>query len=215
MSNQCNFDEKNVVWHQNKIIGGIAEAACRAHFEALGYAVENTGVEHIAPQYSKLKKYHVGNYIGDLKKLHKLPDFLISRTHPSTPVTEARKMAGKDDAVLIEAKYRTEVVLEDFTKEMLTKYGDLLQKEIHFIVYLVCRRYKLKHSDAEFKSGAFVWANFFIPHKSKTDGGTGWQQAGVSEKFIEYPLYQGMQDGQNFNTAYEEIIKPALRKILG
>lgn len=215
MSNQCNFDANDVTWYQNKILGGIAESACRSHFEALGYVVESTGIEHIAPQYSKLKKHRIGNYIGDLKKLNKLPDFLISRTHPSTPVTEARKMAGKADAVLIEAKYCTEVVLEDFTTEMLEKYGVLLKMEIHFIVYLVCRRYKLKHSDAEFKSDAFVWANFFIPHKSETDGDTGWQQAGVSKRFEMYPLYQGMQTGQDFNTAYAEIIKPALEKILG
>ena len=39
MSSQCNFDARNVEWYQNKIMGGIAESACRSHFEALGYAV--------------------------------------------------------------------------------------------------------------------------------------------------------------------------------
>lgn len=35
MKDELKFDVDLMIWHQNKIRAGIAEAACRAHFEAL------------------------------------------------------------------------------------------------------------------------------------------------------------------------------------
>lgn len=214
MNSELKFDADLVTWHQNKIKGGIAEAACRAHFEALGYAVESTGIEHIAPQYCRLNHSLPGSYIGNVSELRNLPDFVISRTHPSTAINVQRNRAGKADAVLVEAKYRTEVVLDDFTKEMLTSYQNLLDKKIHFIIYLICKRYKKKASDKAFSSGSFVFLNFFNPEKSMSNGDTGWRKAGEWDGFTKYPLYQGMHEGEDFNLAYKEIVQPVLIEML-
>lgn len=39
MNNELKPDSNLTQWYQNKIKGGVAEAACKAHFEALGYVV--------------------------------------------------------------------------------------------------------------------------------------------------------------------------------
>ena len=213
MNGELKFDADLVKWHQNKIRGGIAEAACRAHFEALGYAVESTGIEHIAPQYSKLHGHPAGSYIGDVKKIQKLPDFLISRVHGSTSVNDVKNMTGKADAVFVEAKYRTDVVLEDFTQEILGAYKHLLQNGIHFIVYLVCKRHKKKPSDKAFSTGSFVFLNFFNPNVSRTNGDTGWHEPG-EPIFSKLALYQGIHESEDFNRAYSEIVQPVLSETL-
>jgi len=215
MNSELKFDAKLAGWYKNKIKGGIAEAACKAHFEALGYAVESTGIEHIAPQYCKLNHSLPGNYIKNVRELQNLPDFIISRIHPSTRINTEQHKAGKSDAVLVEAKYRTEVDLEDFTKEMLETYRNLLSKNINFIVYLVCKRYKLKSSEPAFRNDSFVFLNFFNPEKSLTNGDTGWRKAGDWDGFSKFPLYQGLQDGNNFNQLYLEVVHPVLNEMLG
>lgn len=214
MNERFEFDLKLINWHQNKIKGGIAEACCRTHFEALGFAVESTGIEHIAPLFCRLNQFLPGSYIENVREMQNLPDFIISRVHPKTSINIARNRAGKADAVLIEAKFRTEVVLEDFTKELLETYRSILDKKIHFIVYLVCKRYKLKRSSQTFINDSHVFLNFFNPDKSLTNGDTGWRKAGEWDGFEKFPLYQGWQDGQDFNQAYREIVHPVLAEML-
>jgi len=206
------FEKPIAEWYANKIRGGIAEAACRAHFEVLGYAVESTGIEHIAPLYCKLDKRRGGNFLSGFNRLQKLPDFVISRVHPSHGAMRGG-MAGKADAVMIEAKYRHEVVLEAFTQELLEQYKNLIDRDFTFIVYLVCKRYKHK-ADEEFRSGPFVFLNYFNTEISKTNGDTGWQAADSWTGFSKFPLYQGMEEGQNFANAYTEIVHPALQGML-
>lgn len=208
------MSSKSDIKKSNKAKGDIGEEICKAHFEALGYAVERTGIEHIAPQYCNILGAPHGNYIGDVKKIQKLPDFLISRIHPRTPVTTKSGMAGKADAVFVEAKFRTRQNLDDFTDKILENYGHLLASGIHFIVYLVCKQYTLKETESEYSNEGYVFLNFINPTKSKAKGDTGWQQAGVSDRFEKYSLYQGMQAGQDFNVAYEQIVKPMLRELL-
>lgn len=214
MNTPPKFDTNASIWFANKIKGGIAEATCRAHFESLGYAVETTGIEHIAPLFCRLKHFAPGSYIDNVRELENLPDFIISRAHPKTTVNIARNRGGKADAVLIEAKFRTEIVLEDFTKELLKTYQNLLDKKIYFIVYLVCKRYKMKHTSPTFESDSHVFLNFFNSEKSMTNGDTGWRKAGEWDGFSNFPLYQGKQDGQDFNQAYREIVHPILAEML-
>ena len=66
-------------WWARKIKGDFAEAVCRAHFESLGYAVESTGIERIAPGFCKTAGHPAGHYIEDIRRFQRLPDFLISR----------------------------------------------------------------------------------------------------------------------------------------
>ncbi|MFZ3017284.1 MAG: hypothetical protein WA056_02355 [Gallionella sp.] len=197
-------------WYRNKIKGGIAETVCRTHFEALGYSVESTGIEQIAPMFCKLQGLPSGNYMEDVRQFQRLPDFLISRVHPATTGAQA----GKADAVFVEAKYRTAVVFETFTQELIATYAHLLEKKMRFIVYLVCKRYKMKEADTAFTQASTVWVNFFNPAVSKTNGDTGWHQAGQWEKFATIPLYQGMQPNVNFNTLHADIIQPVLHELL-
>lgn len=204
------IESKQMNWFANKIKGGFAEAVCRAHFEALGYAVESTGIERIAPLYCLLAGRPAGSYIGDVRKFQHLPDFLISRIHPST----AGEMEGKADAVFVEVKYRTEVVLDDFTAEILNTYGELIEKKIHFIVYLVCKRYKQKVTDSDFASDCHVMLNFFNTDVSKTNGDTGWRKAGEWVGFTKNALYRGKMAGCNFNQVYSQMIQPVLVDML-
>jgi len=214
MNSTAKFDDQSSLWFANKVKGGIAEATCRAHFESLGYAVESTGIEQIAPLYCRLNQFSPGNYIGNVREMQNLPDFIISRVHPKKSINIEKDNASLADAVFVEAKFRTEVVLEDFTKELLETYQNLLDKKIHFIVYLVCKRYKWKHSSPEFVNDSHVFLNFFNTDISKSIGDTGWYKAGEWKKFGSLPLYQGKQDGQDFNQAYREIVHPVLAEML-
>jgi hypothetical protein len=69
VNNAIAFKPESISWFANKIKAGIAEATCRAHFEALGYAVESTGFESIVPQYCRLNKLSTGNYIDSIKQM--------------------------------------------------------------------------------------------------------------------------------------------------
>lgn len=91
----------------------------------------------------------------------------------------------------------------------------LIDKHSHFIVYLICKRYKIKGTDSEFKSNHFVFLNFFNTDISKNNGDTGWHIAGKWDGFATLPLYQGSKDGPDFNQAYQEIAQPVLEEILG
>ena len=46
--------QEKIFWHQNKIKGGFAEEVCKSHFQYLDFDVTPSGIEHIAPQYTKL-----------------------------------------------------------------------------------------------------------------------------------------------------------------
>ncbi|WP_233874721.1 hypothetical protein [Paraburkholderia adhaesiva] len=93
-----------------KIKGDIVEVICRNHFAAMGFEVENAGIEHFATRFayrssrgrngadgSNVSK--IQNYIG------RLPDLLIS--HASY------------DHHFVEAKFRSNFPINDFVKELL------------------------------------------------------------------------------------------------
>lgn len=67
---------------QNKIRGSIAESACEEHFRLLGYTIERTGIEHIAPVFAEKigsTKLHDTYGKGMSSYLRSIPDFIVSR----------------------------------------------------------------------------------------------------------------------------------------
>lgn len=210
INNEVKINPELAHWFRKKIKGGLAEVACRAHFEALGYAVESTGIERIAPQYCALNHVTPSSYMKQVKEIQNLPDFLISRQH-----NLGKDGAPKADGMLVETKYRTQVVFKDFTEEMISSYSNLIERGIPFIVYLVCKRHDLINNENETCGDGFVFLNYFNQKDSRAKGGTGWKEAGANQKLLDYPLYRGMPDGPDFNQAYQEIVHPILSEMLG
>jgi hypothetical protein len=96
-----------------RIKGDIVEAICKNHFAAMGFQIENAGVEHFATKFANRSAYLRGelggsnvskiqNYIGHL------PDLLIGH--------EAY------DHHFVEAKFRDSISIEDFSKDLLWDY---------------------------------------------------------------------------------------------
>ncbi len=83
---------------QNKIRGSIAEAACEEHFRLLGYTIERTGIEHIAPVFAEKignTKLHDTYGKGMSAYLRSIPDFIVSRFK-----------SGRTQAMFVDAKFR-------------------------------------------------------------------------------------------------------------
>ncbi|HEX7817129.1 hypothetical protein [Dyella sp.] len=96
-----------------RIKGDIVEAICKNHFAAMGFQIENAGVEHFATKFANRSANLRGelggsnvskiqNYIGHL------PDLLIGH--------EAY------DHHFVEAKFRDSVSIENFSKDLLWDY---------------------------------------------------------------------------------------------
>jgi hypothetical protein len=108
------WSKETIAWFQNKTKGGLAEAACKAHFQVLGFTVESTGIEHIAPGYVALSRddgfgHHIRNY---RQKLQCMPDFLASRVYADTQVNREKGSVGNNPAQVLrstcqEAKIRS------------------------------------------------------------------------------------------------------------
>jgi len=215
--------DKRIEWHKNKISGGIAEATCRAHFEALGYSVESFGIENIAPQYCSIKDGVItrGEYGAQFKDtLQNMPDFLVSRCHPNTPSIAKSSAVGHLDAFLVDAKFRTTVSLNEFKQEIFEVYEKILDRDIHFFIYLVAKNSRtffkgnqniLKVGDKELK--AYIHLGYF-PGKEAKLGKALWWTVGET-KLLDMPICHGMDEGDNFTSVYAEIIYPALNEFLG
>lgn len=191
-------------WHGNKIKAGIAEAACREHFEALGYAVESFGIENIAPQYCRIANMaEQGEYLKEFQgNLQNMPDFLISRITPAS----ADNAAGKAEAILVDAKYKESVVLTEFDQEIRKQYQNLLDKGISFLIYLVARAFR-------FSPTAKLHSNYVhVGLYRKVPVDRPWLSAGEGA-VLNYPLYVGIKDGENFNTVYATSVHPCLDAI--
>jgi hypothetical protein len=194
------MNDKQVAWYQNKIKGGVAEAACRAHFEALGYTVESTGIEHIAPGYCTYSGDHgYGNYIQSyMKSLQRMPDFLASRTYADTTINRNKGLVGKKDAIFLEVKYR-ESFTEALTEELYQTYKQLIDNGMSIVVYLVT------------KEDVGVRLNFFCKelYSTRPCHDSNWSIAGHS-LFESLPIYQGQDDEHHFNWVHTHVIRPSL-----
>lgn len=208
------ISEAAVSWYANKIKGGVAESACRAHFEALGYSVEAFGIEQIAPQYCKVANAAVPagpalkNFAAGLQNM---PDLLVSRIHPRTPLLESRQLAGHADAFLVDAKFRHSVCLEQFDHEVIDNYRNLIERKIDFYIYLVANR--LRYNERGRYSECRVALGYFSHTHNKGRNGL-WLYAS-DKKVKDEPLLQGMADGEDFATVYGKAIQPSLDYLLG
>lgn len=198
------WNEEQLAWFKNKTKAGIAEAACKVHFQALGFSVENTGIEHIAPSYIALSHTEgLGHYIaGYREKLNRMPDFLASRVYADTQINRKKNMVGKKDAIFIDAKYREAVDLNSFSHELYSTYGKLIEDGLPLLIYLVT------------PAKPYVRLLFFSKSVYQTSlHCSPWSNAG-DPMLAALPLYQGNSDDEHFNSAYEHILEPALEELL-
>ena len=96
-----------------RIKGDIVEAICKNHFAAMGFQIENAGVEHFASKFanrsSRLSSDAGGSNVSKIQNyIGNLPDLLIG--HESY------------DHHFVEAKFRDNISIDDFTKELLWDY---------------------------------------------------------------------------------------------
>jgi len=93
-----------------RIKGDIVEVMCKNHFAAMGFQVENAGVEHFATQFANRSSHRrdaqggsnvskIQSYIG------RLPDLLIGH--------------DKHDHHFVEAKFRDGVSIDEFAQDLL------------------------------------------------------------------------------------------------
>jgi len=197
------MDDKD--WGKNKILGSIAEACVEQHFSQLGYIVEKTGIENMAPHLahlSSIRELKWGSYSKIREKIRYMPDFLISRIHPAkgdtfadTQLKENDDKFGRKEVLFVEAKYRTNPNIKELEKEFE------VYKEYDSLVYLVANGwhgYKGKSGD-----DVCVFLNY-LPFKK-------WFKAG-DRYFDEHLLYKGEGD-VNFNSIYKDTIQPSLNTI--
>ncbi|MFP6558968.1 hypothetical protein WJ542_11705 [Paraburkholderia sp. B3] len=96
-----------------RIKGDIVEAVCKNHFAAMGFQIENAGVEHFATQFanrsSRFRGQSGGSNVNKIQNyIGRLPDLLIGHE--------------KHDHHFVEAKFRDAISIYDFAQELLWDY---------------------------------------------------------------------------------------------
>ena len=114
----------NKDWFSQKIKGDFAEIVCENHLRSIGYTVEKSGIESIAPVYSQkslaseLKSNLIKNH------LNKTPDFIVSKG---------------DSAFFVEAKYDTTISKSEGNsqthQDAFYKYGAKLLKKYRNVLF--------------------------------------------------------------------------------
>lgn len=206
-----------------KIQGSLAEACAQQHFELMGYKCDFSGIEHIAPNYTSLeqvfKNEKWGNYSFDIRSaFRRIPDFLISRQHPSERETNvdfgSNAKYEYPEALFLEAKFRTDIDLDTFQTELLKQYSDYKNT----IIYLVANGWrnwgngeKTKvlpennngHINLRTSENVAIFLNYLARPK--------WWIAGDKE-FDKHIFYAGSKSQLSFNAAYREAIGPTLKE---
>ena len=181
-------------WHKNKTKGDFAEMICKRHFKIMGYEVYETGIEKLAPSFAKLQSNN--KYITNIKKyIQNIPDFLV--VCPDTK-----------KASFVEAKYRTIIdtkdeknlkkQLKEISKELHTKYNNLISQDIPIYFYLVTN------------TDPYIFIMKAKSLKYKEDVG-GFYTAGEDKALSDMKFFKRNNTNPNdFNTVYSEVIKPYL-----
>ncbi len=183
---------------QNKIRGSIAEAACEEHFRLLGYTIERTGIEHMAPVFAERissTKLH-DTYGKNLSAyIRSLPDFIISRFKGT-----------RTQAMFVDAKFRY-----CHTSEQLTLVQAELSKQINSykeahgetLIYLVTNP-----TASDYNKGldniSLVWLLW---------SGTPTKWIPIRES-TQYTIYVENEE-LSLKSIYEKEIHPALLGIFG
>lgn len=182
-------------FHRNKVFGSLAEAACRQHFEAVGYNVESFGIEHTAPALCAIKSVPVAkgkNWAKLSDNLPKYPDFIISRTCESTKKTDATDKEIIREGYFVEVKFQT-ILNEEELNNQWNSYVDF--HEMPFYMYVVVRN-----------PNPYVLIRF-------SGSSEAWRTV---EKITEKPMQsfsKSTDDHLSFKSAYDEIVKPTLDEI--
>lgn len=104
-------------WWKNLVKGGIADTICATHFNAAGWNVAETGIEHIVPSFAQRdRKSDENNEHRIQEHIGLLPDLLVHRPNRSH--------------FLVEVKFRNNIAtaddLEKFIGDLLWQYRHLL-----------------------------------------------------------------------------------------
>ena len=183
---------------QNKIRGSIAEAACEEHFRLLGYTIERTGIEHIAPVFAEKigkTKLHATYGKGMSAYLRSIPDFIVSRFK-----------GERTQAMFVDAKFRychnaeqLKQIQSDLSKQIM------VYKETHgeTLLYLVTNP-----TNSDYNKGldniSLVWLLW---------SGSPSKWVPIRES-SQYSIYVE-SDTCSLETIYRSEIHPALLGIFG
>jgi len=200
-------------WHQKKIKGGFAQEICRGHFAYLEFDVEASGIEQIAPIYTKSAN-KVDAKANIKNSLQKTPDFLLSNEKSAflvevkfkTTINNTQDFYNYSDELLFDYKsmlFKCNELskIDDkatFIKQLKTFENGEITKRLseNFIFYVVLNK-ELYNS----------YVHIFVPinYKSK-EHGYGWRNAHSEHinKILDIP---------NFNSGYKDVIKPMLDEI--
>lgn len=109
-------------WYKEKIKGDFAEAICKSHFSAIGYHVENTGVESAMETFARYSNLSSNKSIPAdmiMDNIRFTPDLLISRLYQNTL-----------QSFYIEVKYRQKVEdLQILENELFWQYRKIIWDE--------------------------------------------------------------------------------------
>lgn len=197
----------NDQWFSNRLRGDFAESLTMIHFSALGYRVERTGIEYIAPFYANLqskgKQYGFSinsQFATAFNFISKYPDFIASREsiNPKTGYPTI-------NSFLIEVKYRRHVDLSLLKTELKNTYKEHINLKHAIFVYLVCKTIT-NESHVTFKSNirpnSFRVFFCYLGH-DRSD----WWEAGT-ENFDNNYLYilDFTKEKDSFNRIYRDVI---------
>jgi hypothetical protein len=204
-------------WIVNRLKGSAAEICCSLHFEALGYAMQPLGVEHVAANHVRNRNEHRtppkdarrGNEDKEPQTFFKselsiLPDFLASRFVPRRFGDDADTGDGQSDSFMVEVKYRTEVRnLEALAKGLYAddKYGKIIKRGGDIAFYLVTGEAK---EDKKPKPGRLFVNRSWDPERKWATPA----ELGGDARFA------GARVGETFETIYTEAVREALSAVL-
>lgn len=170
-----------------RIKGDIVEVICKNHFAAMGFQVENAGVEHFATQFANRSARmrddgadgsNVGkiqNYIGHL------PDLLIGHE--------------RHDHHFVEAKFRNGISIHAFAKELLWDYRrQIFGREFDSDIFSDITKRQWADSTEAFKIGQASRAHLDVYMKAVTQGG-------IDPEAIQVPMmfYVVLKDEKKFS----------------
>lgn len=197
-----------VDWYQNKIIGALAEEAATQHFQAIGYTIEKTGIEITAPQLAKTLSSNSFHSVYSKKMLESatlIPDLGASR------IIKNEHGNWETQVLYIECKFRGSVNLIQIEAELYKQYAKLIDLGIPIVFYLLCLSYKHSESDiSREQRGISLFLNYTNGKAKEKGREHKWWKVGYNYGFSEMQFYKGMKEGQDFNTAYKQIVEPVL-----
>lgn len=183
---------------QNKIRGSIAEAACEENFRLIGYTVERTGIEHVAPVLAErigCTRLHGTYGVNMSSHLRTLPDFIVSRVKGSCV-----------EAMFVDAKFRychSGEQLKGVQAELSKQIPVYKKAHGETLIYLVTNPIP-NDGKSDLDNSSLVWLLF----SERPDNWVPIRKAG------SYSVYK-RDDNCSLASVYVKEIHPALLGIFG